>query len=80
MLGVRGGVAPDHPKIKSVIRVFAETAARPSFRFLGNVRLGRDLTVEDLRRHYHQIVYATGNQAYFAVGPQLYEAFTTKTL
>ncbi len=60
---VRGGVAPDHQKIKSVTRVFASTAARPSFRFLGNVLLGRDLTVEDLRRHYHQIVYATGNES-----------------
>jgi ferredoxin--NADP+ reductase len=60
---VRGGVAPDHQKIKSVARVFASTAARPTFRFLGNVQLGRDLTVEDLRRHYHQIVYATGNEA-----------------
>ena len=60
---VRGDVAPDHQKIKTVIRVFATTAARPTFRFLGNVRLGRDLTVEELRRHYHQIVYATGNEA-----------------
>ena len=59
---VRGGVAPDHPKIKSVARVFATTAARPTFRFLGNVQLGRDVTVEDLRRHYDQIVYATGNE------------------
>ncbi len=60
---VRGGVAPDHPKIKAVARVFATTAARPTFRFLGNVQLGRDVTVDDLRRHYHQIVYATGNEA-----------------
>jgi ferredoxin--NADP+ reductase len=60
---VRGGVAPDHPKIKAVARVFAGTAARPTFRFLGNVQLGRDVTVDDLRRHYHQIVYATGNEA-----------------
>ena len=59
---VRGGVAPDHPKIKSVTRIFATTSARPPFRFLGNVQLGRDLTVEELRRHYHQIVYATGNE------------------
>ena len=59
---VRGGVAPDHQKIKGVTRVFASTAARPTFRFLGNVQLGRDLQVEDLRRHYHQIVYATGNE------------------
>ncbi len=60
---VRGGVAPDHQKIKTVIRVFATTAARPTFRFLGNVRLGRDVTVAELRQHYHQIVYATGNEA-----------------
>ncbi len=60
---VRGGVAPDHPKIKAVARVFASTASRPTFRFFGNVQLGRDVTVEDLRRHYHQIVYATGNEA-----------------
>jgi ferredoxin--NADP+ reductase len=60
---VRGGVAPDHEKIKTVARVFAATAARPTFRFYGNVSLGRDLTVEDLHRHYHQIVYATGNEA-----------------
>jgi len=60
---VRGGVAPDHQKIKTVIRIFASTAARPTFRFLGNVCLGRDVTVEELRRHYHQIVYATGNEA-----------------
>ncbi len=60
---VRGGVAPDHQKIKSVARVFAATAARPTFRFLGNVQLGRDVTVDELRRHYHQIVYATGNES-----------------
>ena len=60
---VRGGVAPDHQKIKGVTRVFASTAARPTFRFLGNVQLGRDVTVEDLRRHYHQVVYATGNES-----------------
>ena len=60
---VRGGVAPDHQNIKAVVRVYAATAAQPAFRFFGNVRLGRDVTVEELRRHYHQIVYATGNEA-----------------
>jgi ferredoxin--NADP+ reductase len=60
---VRGGVAPDHPKIKSVANVLERTAERPAFRFLGNVKLGRDLFVEELRSHYHQIVYATGNEA-----------------
>ncbi|MBI5439300.1 MAG: FAD-dependent oxidoreductase [Nitrosomonadales bacterium] len=59
---VRGGVAPDHQSIKAVIRVYEKTAARPTFRFLGNVCLGSDVTVEELRRHYHQIVYAVGNE------------------
>lgn len=59
---VRGGVAPDHQSIKAVTRVYEKTAFRPTFRFLGNVCLGRDVTVEELRRHYHQIVYAIGNE------------------
>ena len=60
---VRGGVAPDHQNIKAVTRVYEKTAARPTFRFLGNVCLGRDITVDELRQHYHQIVYAVGNEA-----------------
>ncbi len=60
---VRGGVAPDHQKIKSVIRVYNRTARHERFRFFGNVELGRDLTVEDLCRHYDRIVYATGNES-----------------
>ncbi|MFA7280333.1 MAG: FAD-dependent oxidoreductase [Sterolibacterium sp.] len=59
---VRGGVAPDHQSIKAVSRVFEKTAARPTFRFIGNVCLGKDVTVDELRQHYHQIVYATGNE------------------
>ncbi len=60
---VRGGVAPDHQKIKNVIRVYNKTAARPGFRFFGNVMLGRDLAVDDLQRCYHQIVLAVGNES-----------------
>jgi ferredoxin--NADP+ reductase len=60
---VRAGVAPDHQNIKAVTRVYEKTSARPEFRFFGNVRLGQDLKVEDLRRHYHQIIYAVGNEA-----------------
>lgn len=60
---VRGGVAPDHQSIKAVTRVYEKTATRPTFRFLGNVCLGSDVTVEELRQHYHQIVYAVGNEA-----------------
>ena len=59
---VRNGVAPDHQKIKSVTKVFDRIAAKPGFRFFGNVELGSDITVEDLRRYYHQIVYTTGAQ------------------
>ena len=60
---VRGGVAPDHQSIKAVTRVYEKTAARPVFRFLGNVCLGRDVTVDELRQHYHKIIYAVGNEA-----------------
>lgn len=59
---VRAGVAPDHEKIKNVTAKFAATAARPGFRFFGNVEIGKDLTVPDLRAHYHLIVYTTGAQ------------------
>jgi ferredoxin--NADP+ reductase len=57
---VRFGVAPDHPKIKSVIRVYEKTAARPEFRFFGNVEVGRDMSIEELRRRYHAVVFAYG--------------------
>ncbi len=59
---VRGGVAPDHQKIKNVIRVYNKTAAHDGFRFFGNVAIGRDLEVADLAAHYHQVVFATGNE------------------
>jgi ferredoxin--NADP+ reductase len=57
---VRAGVAPDHPKIKSVIRVYARTAAHEAFRFFGGVTLGRDVSREDLRERYDAVVYAVG--------------------
>ncbi len=57
---VRYGVAPDHQKIKSVTALYARTASDPRVRFLGNVEVGRDLTVDDLRRHYHATVFAYG--------------------
>ncbi|MEP7284166.1 MAG: FAD-dependent oxidoreductase [Chloroflexota bacterium] len=59
---VRGGVAPDHPKIKSVSKVYDKTAANPNFRFYGNVELGKDISHEELKQHYHAIVYAVGSQ------------------
>jgi len=57
---VRAGVAPDHPKIKSVTRLYERTAEHPRLRLFANVELGRHLSVADLRRHYHAIVYAVG--------------------
>ena len=59
---VRFGVAPDHQKIKNVTAAFDKTAAHPGFRFFGNVELGKDVTIDDLRAHYHQVVYTTGAQ------------------
>jgi ferredoxin--NADP+ reductase len=58
---VRSGVAPDHPKIKSVTRVYEKTAAHPRFRYFGNVTFGEHVSREDLLAHYHAIVYATGS-------------------
>jgi ferredoxin/flavodoxin---NADP+ reductase len=60
---VRSGVAPDHPKIKSVTRIYEKTAAHPRFRFFGNVELGRDISRAELTEHYHGLVYATGSPA-----------------
>ena len=59
---VRGGVAPDHPNIKAVSRVYEKTAEHPEFRFYGNVELGRDLSHDDLTSRYHAVVYAVGAQ------------------
>ncbi len=57
---VRGGVAPDHPEKKLVSRVFDAIAARPGFRFFGNVELGRDVTPEQLASWYDAVIYAMG--------------------
>ena len=65
---VRGGVAPDHQKIKSVTRVYEKIAAHPGFRFFGHVRIGADLSREELLRHYHAVVYACGAQSDRALG------------
>ncbi|MEO6396960.1 MAG: FAD-dependent oxidoreductase [Tepidiformaceae bacterium] len=60
---VRAGVAPDHQKIKTVTKSFAEIAAHPRFRFFGFVEFGTDVTLSDLGRHYHQVLFATGAQS-----------------
>jgi ferredoxin/flavodoxin---NADP+ reductase len=58
---VRSGVAPDHPKIKSVTRVYEKTAAHPRFRYFGNVTFGEHVSREELLACYHALVYATGS-------------------
>lgn len=57
---VRGGVAPDHPKIRTVTRVYEKIADHPRFRFLGNVKVGQDIQVDELRRHYDAILFSCG--------------------
>ncbi|MBC8098246.1 MAG: FAD-dependent oxidoreductase [Armatimonadetes bacterium] len=59
---VRGGVAPDHQKIKSVTKVYDKIASQTNFRFFGNVNFGTDLTHADLIQHYHAVIYAVGAQ------------------
>ena len=59
---VRLGVAPDHPQLKTVSKAFEKIAARPGFRFLGNVEVGRDVTHEELASLYDAVIYAVGSQ------------------
>src|SRR6266498_3393993 len=59
---VRLGVAPDHPKLKSVSRAFERIADKPGFRFLGNVEIGGDLQPDDLATLYDAVVYAVGEE------------------
>jgi ferredoxin/flavodoxin---NADP+ reductase len=57
---VRSGVAPDHPKIKSVTRAYDKTTEHERFRFFGHVELGSDLTRAQLLEHYHVVTYTLG--------------------
>jgi ferredoxin--NADP+ reductase len=65
---VRAGVAPDHPKIKSVTNLYERTAEHPRLRLFANVEFGKHVTLADLRRHYHAIVYAVGTPTDRAMG------------
>ncbi|MBA0045471.1 FAD-dependent oxidoreductase [Mycobacterium sp. NPDC050853] len=60
---VRSGVAPDHPKIKSVSAVFEKTATHPRFRFFGNIEVGVQITAEELASRYDAVIYAVGAQS-----------------
>ncbi len=65
---VRSGVAPDHPKIKSVTRVYEKTAAHPRFRYFGNVTFGEHVSRQEMLDRYHAVVYATGAPSDRALG------------
>ena len=58
---VRSGVAPDHPKIKTVSKVFEKIANTEGFRLFANVELGTDLTIQQLKERYDAVVIATGS-------------------
>ena len=57
---VRYGVAPDHPRIKGIIRALYEVLDRGDIRFFGNVEYGKDITLNDLKQHYNAVIFATG--------------------
>jgi ferredoxin/flavodoxin---NADP+ reductase len=65
---IRAGVAPDHPKIKAVTRVFDKIAGHERFRFAGAVTLGREVPREALVERYHVVVYAMGTAGDNALG------------
>jgi len=60
---VRSGVAPDHPKIKSVSKTFEKTAEDPRFRFFGNIRIGQQVSAPELADRYDAVIYAVGAQS-----------------
>jgi ferredoxin/flavodoxin---NADP+ reductase len=60
---VRSGVAPDHPKIKSISKQFEKTAEDPRFRFFGNVAVGEHIEPAELAEHYDAVIYAIGTQS-----------------
>uniref|UniRef100_T1IHX0 NADPH:adrenodoxin oxidoreductase, mitochondrial n=1 Tax=Strigamia maritima TaxID=126957 RepID=T1IHX0_STRMM len=58
---VRYGVAPDHPEVKNVEKEFTKHARHPRFRYIGNVNVGIDVSVADLQKAYHAVVFAYGS-------------------
>lgn len=57
---VRYGVAPDHPRIKGIIKALYEVLDRGDIRFFGNVKYGTDITLDELKNHYNAVIFATG--------------------
>ena len=58
---VRSGVAPDHPKIKTVAKVFEKIASDPNFRLFGNIEIGKDIDIEEICPRYDAVVMCTGS-------------------
>ncbi|MDG2064967.1 MAG: NADP oxidoreductase [SAR324 cluster bacterium] len=65
---VRGGVAPDHQKIKSVQKIYSRIAENEKFRFFGNVEFGRDIFQADVMERYDAVIYSVGSPADRALG------------
>lgn len=57
---VRYGVAPDHPRIKGIINALRDVLDAGGIRVFGNVNFGTDITLDDLKRHYHAVIFSTG--------------------
>ncbi|WP_167044270.1 FAD-dependent oxidoreductase [Salinibacterium sp. ZJ454] len=57
---VRYGVAPDHPRIKGIVNALRDVLDRGDIRIFGNVLYGRDITLDDLKKHYNAVIFATG--------------------
>ena len=65
---VRSGVAPDHPKLKQAIDVYARVAESPGFTFIGNVTVGRDIPVDALKQAHHAVIFTCGAETDRALG------------
>lgn len=60
---IRYGVAPDHPRIKGIVQSLHNVMEKEDIRFLGNIEVGRDVTVEELQDYYDAVIFATGATA-----------------
>ncbi len=57
---LRGGVAPDHQQMKTLSKLYDRIASHPNFRFFGHVHVGKDVSIDTIRRHYHAVILAVG--------------------
>ncbi|MBC2681337.1 FAD-dependent oxidoreductase [Corynebacterium anserum] len=57
---IRYGVAPDHPRIKGIIKSLHKVLDKPQIRLFGNINVGKDITLEELKKYYDAVIYATG--------------------